>query len=62
VYVELSRPGGPEVLVVGERAIPTPAPDNVVIRSEFAGVNFTVHALGSDLDGVALGDRVVGLP
>jgi NADPH:quinone reductase-like Zn-dependent oxidoreductase len=83
--VEVTRPGGPEVLAVAERAIPTPAPDSIVIRSEFAGVNFTdlwarlnphgepsavpgievagrIHALGSDVDGFALDDRVVGLP
>jgi len=38
--VEVTKPGGPEVLAVANRAIPTPARDTVVIRSEFAGVNF----------------------
>ena len=38
--VEVTQPGGPEVLAVADRAIPTAAPDTVVIRSEFAGVNF----------------------
>jgi NADPH:quinone reductase-like Zn-dependent oxidoreductase len=83
--VEVTRPGGPEVLVLAERAMPTVAADTVVIRSEFAGVNFAdlwarlnpdgeagavpgielagrVHQLGSDATGLAVGDRVVGLP
>jgi len=38
--VEVTEPGGPEVLAVAERAVPAAAADNVVIRSEFAGVNF----------------------
>jgi NADPH:quinone reductase len=38
--VEVVRPGGPEVLAVAVRAVPTAAADTVVIRSEFAGVNF----------------------
>jgi NADPH:quinone reductase-like Zn-dependent oxidoreductase len=38
--IEVTRPGGPEVLSVVERAIPAAAADTVVIRSEFAGVNF----------------------
>jgi NADPH:quinone reductase-like Zn-dependent oxidoreductase len=83
--VAVTRPGGPEVLSVVERAIPSAAPESVVIRSEFAGVNFAdlwtrlnpdaepgavpgievagrVHALGTDVDGFSVGDRVVGLP
>jgi len=83
--IEVTRPGGPEVLSVAERAIPTAAGDTVVIRSEFAGVNFAdlwarlnpdgdaravpgielagrVHELGSEVNGLAVGDRVVGLP
>ena len=83
--VEVTRPGGPEVLSVAERAMPTAAADTVVIRSEFVGVNFAdlwarlnpdgearavpgielagrVHQLGSGVNGLAVGDRVVGLP
>jgi NADPH:quinone reductase-like Zn-dependent oxidoreductase len=83
--VEVTQPGGPEVLAIAERAIPTAAADTVVIRSEFAGVNFAdlwarlnpdgearavpgielagrVHELGSEANGFAVGDRVVGLP
>lgn len=37
--VEISAPGGPEVLVPGQRPRPEPAPDEVIIRVEAAGVN-----------------------
>lgn len=83
--VEVTRAGGPEVLAVTERAIPTAARDSVVVRTEFAGVNFAdlwarldpeagpgaipgievsgrVHELGSDVSGLSVGDRVIGLP
>jgi synaptic vesicle membrane protein VAT-1 len=39
--VEVTHPGGPEVLAVAERETPAAAPDNVVVRTEYAGVNFT---------------------
>jgi NADPH2:quinone reductase len=37
--VEIPNPGGPEALVLGERPIPVPAPGQVLIRVEAAGVN-----------------------
>jgi putative PIG3 family NAD(P)H quinone oxidoreductase len=37
--VEISRPGGPEVLVPGERPMPRPGPDEVLLRVAAAGVN-----------------------
>ena len=37
--VEISRPGGPEVLVEIRRPIPVPGPGEVLIRLAFAGVN-----------------------
>jgi len=37
--VEISHPGGPEVLVPVERPMPTPAPGEVLIKVSAAGVN-----------------------
>ena len=37
--VEISKPGGPEVLTLCERAMPQPGPDQVVIKVVYAGVN-----------------------
>ena len=37
--VEISKPGGPEVLTLTERKIPAPAHDQVVIKVAYAGVN-----------------------
>ena len=37
--VEITRPGGPEVLVVGERPVPSPGAGEVLIRVGAAGVN-----------------------
>jgi len=37
--VEITRPGGPEVLVTGERPVPTPGFGQVLIRIAHAGVN-----------------------
>jgi putative PIG3 family NAD(P)H quinone oxidoreductase len=39
ICVEISRPGGPEVLVPVERPDPVPGPDDVLIRVAGAGVN-----------------------
>lgn len=37
--VEISAPGGPEVLTAGERAVPRPGSGEILIRVAFAGVN-----------------------
>ncbi len=37
--VEIARPGGPEVLKVAERQVPSPLAGQVVIRVAYAGVN-----------------------
>lgn len=37
--IEISRPGGPEVLTLVERPAPTPGPSEVLIRVAAAGVN-----------------------
>ncbi|MGI9333757.1 MAG: NAD(P)H-quinone oxidoreductase [Gammaproteobacteria bacterium] len=37
--IEISEPGGPEVLVSGERPVPAPGPGEVLVRVEAAGIN-----------------------
>jgi NADPH2:quinone reductase len=37
--IEISRPGGPEVLVPAERTVPVPGPGQILVRMEAAGVN-----------------------
>jgi len=37
--IEIARPGGPEVLTLVERPIPSPGPGEVLIRVEAAGLN-----------------------
>ncbi|GGE51539.1 NAD(P)H quinone oxidoreductase [Actibacterium pelagium] len=37
--VEITEPGGPEVLQICERPVPSPGPKDVVIKLAFAGVN-----------------------
>jgi putative PIG3 family NAD(P)H quinone oxidoreductase len=37
--IEIAKPGGPEVLVPGERPVPEPGPNEVLIRVAAAGVN-----------------------
>jgi NADPH2:quinone reductase len=37
--IEISKPGGPEVLTLCDREIPQPGPDQVVIKVAYAGVN-----------------------
>jgi putative PIG3 family NAD(P)H quinone oxidoreductase len=39
ICIEISRPGGPEVLVPVERPDPVPGPDDVLIRVAGAGIN-----------------------
>ena len=38
-YVTTSGPGGPEVLGFAEGPVPTPGPDDVLIRVAAAGIN-----------------------
>lgn len=35
----IREPGGPEVLVAKDRPVPTPAPDEILVRVEAAGIN-----------------------
>ncbi len=37
--VEITRPGGPEVLAIGSRPVPEPGPGQILIRIAAAGVN-----------------------
>ena len=37
--IEIREPGGPEVLVPGEMAVPSPGPEEVLIKVAAAGVN-----------------------
>ncbi|MFV3128096.1 NAD(P)H-quinone oxidoreductase [Niveispirillum sp. KHB5.9] len=85
--VEITQPGGPEVLVPTTRPVPVPAAGEVLIKVEVAGVNRpdvvqrqglyppppgasdlpglevagTVAALGPDVAGRQVGDRVCAL-
>jgi NADPH2:quinone reductase len=38
-YIHVTAPGAPEVMAVGEIAVPAPKPDEVLIRVQAAGVN-----------------------
>jgi NADPH2:quinone reductase len=67
--VEISEPGGPEVLRVTERPVPEPTADEVLIRVEAAGVNrpdimqrqgrYPPPAGASDLPGLELAGTIV---
>ena len=69
--VEITKPGGPEVLQIGERPIPTAGPGEVVIKVAYAGVNRpdTLQRAGayapppgaSDLPGLEASGEVVSL-
>ena len=37
--VAISKPGGPEVLVPEQRALPQPGPDEILVKVQAAGVN-----------------------
>jgi len=39
IAIEITRPGGPEVLVLTKRPVPRPNADEVLIRIHAAGVN-----------------------
>ncbi|WP_417723495.1 NAD(P)H-quinone oxidoreductase [Salipiger sp.] len=69
--VEISRPGGPEVLTSCERPVPQPSHDEVVIRVAWAGVNrpdalqragsYAPPAGASDLPGLEASGVVVAV-
>ena len=67
--IEISKPGGPEVLVAAERASPTPKPDEILVKVAAAGVNrpdvlqrmglYAVPPDASDLPGLEIAGEVV---
>jgi putative PIG3 family NAD(P)H quinone oxidoreductase len=67
--VEISRPGGPEVLRPAERALPGPKPNEILIKVAAAGVNrpdvlqrtgnYPVPKDASDLPGLEVAGEVV---
>jgi NADPH2:quinone reductase len=85
--IEITGPGGPDVLRLTQRPVPEPGPNEVLIRHLAAGVNFpdvmqrkglydpppgasdipglevagVVAALGANVTGFKLGDRVAAL-
>ncbi len=69
--VEISQPGGPEVLRVTTRAVPMPGPGEVLIQVQAAGVNrpdmlqrtgnYTPPPGVSDLPGLEIAGRIVAL-
>ena len=69
--IEISEPGGPEVLVPGERALPEPGPGEVRIRVAWAGVNrpdalqragnYAPPPGASDLPGLEASGEIVAL-
>lgn len=69
--IEITQPGGPEVLVPAQRPIPTPGPQEVLIRVQAAGVNgpdvlqrkglYDPPAGASDIPGLEVSGEVVAL-
>jgi NADPH2:quinone reductase len=69
--VEITKPGGPEVLQLAQRPMPTPAPGQVVIKVAYAGVNrpdalqragmYAPPTTASDLPGLEASGEVVAL-
>ncbi|WP_299876480.1 NAD(P)H-quinone oxidoreductase [uncultured Sulfitobacter sp.] len=69
--VEITKPGGPEVLQVTERPMPTPAHGQVVIKVAYAGVNrpdalqragmYAPPPTASDLPGLEASGEVVAV-
>jgi NADPH:quinone reductase len=67
--VEVSKPGGPEVLVPAERPLPSPKPSEILIKVAAAGVNrpdvlqrmglYPVPPDASDLPGLEVAGEVV---
>lgn len=71
IAVEITTPGGPEVLVAGRRPVPAPAAGEVLIEVAAAGVNRpdVLQRLGNynpppgatDIPGLEIGGRIVAL-
>ncbi len=69
--VEISQPGGPEVLQICERPVPVPGYGEILIRVEYAGVNrpdalqragaYAPPPGASDLPGLEASGEVVGV-
>jgi NADPH:quinone reductase len=69
--VEISKPGGPEVLKATERAVPVPKPNEVLIKVAAAGVNrpdvlqrsgnYPVPPDASDLPGLEVAGEIIAL-
>ncbi len=69
--VEITRPGGPEVLALTERPVPVPGADEILIRVACAGVNrpdalqragaYKAPAGASDLPGLEASGEVVAV-
>jgi NADPH:quinone reductase and related Zn-dependent oxidoreductases len=69
--VEITKPGGPEVLALTERPMPEPAHDQVVIKVAYAGVNrpdalqraglYNPPAGASDLPGLEAAGEIAAL-
>jgi len=67
--IEISHPGGPEVLVPVDRPVPIPGPDDVLIRVAAAGVNrpdvmqrqgrYPVPPGASDIPGLEVAGEIV---
>ena len=68
--VEISQPGGPEVLVLTERPVPEPGPGEVLIKVSAAGINrpdvfqragnYPPPPGASDLPGLEVAGEIVG--
>ncbi|GAB2478004.1 NAD(P)H-quinone oxidoreductase [Comamonas humi] len=69
--IEISRPGGPEVLTATTRPVPRPQPDEVLIRIHAAGVNgpdvlqrkglYNPPPGASDIPGLEIAGEIVAL-
>ncbi|CAN5453558.1 NAD(P)H-quinone oxidoreductase [soil metagenome] len=69
--IAISKPGGPEVLVPEQRPVPTPGPNEILIKVAAAGVNrpdvlqrmglYPVPPGASDLPGLEISGEVVAL-
>jgi NADPH2:quinone reductase len=60
--VEVSAPGGPEVLKPVERPVPSPKPGEILIKVAAAGVNRPeVASTGNQVSKVKVGDKVCAL-